>query len=64
MLGVGASRASPVGEYRREIAVELCKPYERSIKRPAMQMFLDLQNTIETIDRAISDEQKSRCAAP
>jgi hypothetical protein len=51
-------------EYRTEIAVELCKPYERSIKRPAMQMFLDSQNTIEALDRAIADEQQSGSAAP
>jgi hypothetical protein len=50
-------------QYRREMAVELCKPYERSTKRPAMQMFLNLQNVIEAIDRAISDEQRLGSAA-
>jgi hypothetical protein len=46
-------------EDRRKMAVELCKPYARNTTRPAMEKFVELQNTIEAIDRAIEDEGKS-----
>jgi pyrimidine deaminase RibD-like protein len=38
----------------RKMAVELCKPYART--NPCNGKFVELQNTIDAVDRAIEDE--------
>ena len=45
-------------EQRREFARLLAGPYDRGNAEQARETFVDLQVTIEAIDRAIEDEER------
>ena len=45
-------------EQRREFARVLAGPYDRGKTEQARETFVDLQATIEAIDRAIEDEER------
>jgi hypothetical protein len=49
---------------RRKIAEELSKPYSSNTTPGSRSAFIDIQNTIEQIDKAIADERKNAPRAP
>ena len=48
---------------RREIAGDLAGTYEKGHTEEMRRLFIDLQNTIEAIDRAIDDEMQLESSA-
>ena len=52
-----AAREKAVIE-RRNVAESLLQPYQRGQTERMHELFVSLQNTIESIDRALSDEKE------
>jgi hypothetical protein len=50
-------------EQRRNVAEALAKAYERGETERMREVFINLQNTIEAIERAIQHEEKLASAA-
>ena len=50
-------------EQRRNVADALAKAYERGETERMREVFINLQNTIEAIERAIQHEEKLASAA-